>query len=435
LLILHPQLVAIARCCLLLAVLLQLAACEVRSSAGWALCEQALAVLEPGATQVQRSPTAVQDEVTLRYVALGRAQTLTCRIEPGAHRQPALRGLSSTREGELSPTALFFLQAFVLRRLTPVAAGLGPLPYLAQQLLNATAPAAIYALLALGYSLLYGLIGRINLAFGEFCAFGTLAALAGAHLLGEPSTWLAAGGAVLAAVPVGLALGAATHRLVLRPLLRRTSLAFLIATLGLSLALSEGLRLSQSGRTQWFPTGLSRPLTLWQGGDASVTVGTAQLAVLAIGLLAFAAVMLLMARSSFGRAWRACADDPGAAALVGVDVDRTVARSAMLAGALATLAGAAVALNYGIVGFEAGLLLGFKALTAAVVGGIGSPAGAMLGGAVIGIAETLWAGYVSGEWRDVVIFGVLACTLVFRPYGLLGQPFARDNPMLRQIGE
>ena len=102
----------------------------------------------------------------------------------------------------------------------------------------------------------------------------------------------------------------------------------------------------------------------------------------------------------------------------------------MLAGTLATLAGAAVALNYGIVGFEAGLLLGFKALTAAVVGGIGSPAGAMLGGAVIGIAETLWAGYVSGEWRDVVIFGVLAFTLVFRPYGLLGQPFARDNPML-----
>ena len=231
------------------------------------MCEQALSVLEPAATQVQRSPTAVQDELSLRYVALGRAQTLTCRIEPGQNRQPELKGLGSTREGELSPSALFFLQTFVLRRLTPIAAGLGPLPYLAQQLLNATAPAAIYALLALGYSLLYGLIGRVNLAFGEFCAFGTLAALAGAHVLGEPGTWLAAGGAALAAVPVGLALGAATHRLVLRPLLRRTSLAFLIATLGLSLALSEGLRLAQAGRTQWFPPGLSRPLTLWQGGE------------------------------------------------------------------------------------------------------------------------------------------------------------------------
>lgn len=418
------------RILVLLAALLPAAACAAPVSEGWALCERALSVLEPAATQVQRAAPEVKDALTLRYVALGRAHELTCRIEPGENRAPTLAGLRSTREGELSPAALFFLNAYALRHPAPAAAGLGPLPYLAQQLLNAIAPAAIYGLLALGYSLLYGLIGRVNLAFGELCAFGTLAALMGAHLLGQPGTWLAAGGAALAALVVGLALGAATHGLVLRPLLQRTSLAFLIATLGLSLALSEGLRLAQAGRTQWFPPGLAQPVALWPAGETAVTVSTAQLAVLALALPAFAAVILLLRRSAFGRAWRACADDPGAAALVGVDVGRTVARSAMLAGACATLAGAAVALSYGIVGFEAGLLLGFKALTAAVVGGIGSPAGAMLGGALIGAAETLWAAYVSGEWRDVVIFGVLAATLVLRPYGLMGQPFARDNPML-----
>jgi branched-chain amino acid transport system permease protein len=222
------------------------------------------------------------------------------------------------------------------------------------------------------------------------------------------------------------------HALVVRPLLRRTSQAFLVASLGLSLAMSEGMRLAQGSRGQWLPPGLARPVHLWQPADggASVAASAGGLLAAALATAAFLGIGYLLRRTAFGRAWRACADDPGAAALVGVDTDRTAREASQLAGACATLAGAVVALHYGIVGFDAGLLLGFKALTAAVVGGIGSPTGAALGGALIGLIETLWAAYLPGAWREVAIFGLLAATLVLRPHGLLGQPSGRENPML-----
>jgi branched-chain amino acid transport system permease protein len=416
-----------------------LAACGPRddSAARRALCERALEALEPGA-RVRRAEAGPEGRVTLRYATADGedGDALACRFGRDEAGRLALAGLATGRGGELSPTALFLLQTYALARDGASAgAGLGPWPYLAQQALNALGPASIYALLALGYSLLYGLIGRVNLAFGEFCALGTYAALAGALLAGAGAgtgAGAAALGAVAAVLPLGLALGAAAHALVLRPLLRRTSLAFLVATLGLSLALGEAMRVTQGNRTQWLPPGLSTPLTLWRSaeGGAAVAVSTGQLLLAAVAAAAFALVLLALSRTAFGRAWRACSDDMGAAALVGVDVDRTVRGSSMLAGACAALAGAAVALHYGVVGPDAGVMLGFKALTAAVVGGIGSPAGAALGGALIGLAETFWAAYLPAEWRDVVIFGVLAFALTLRPHGLLGAAYARDNPGL-----
>ncbi len=389
------------------------------------LCGRALGVLEAGeATTVASADTGPGGEVTLRYAASGAPGSLTCRFEPNEAGAIRLAGLSSSRDGELSPAALFFLETYWLGRPAATAGqALGPAAYLAQQVVNAAAPAAVYALLALGYSLIYGLIGRVNLAFGEFCAMGTFAALAGALLAGPA-------GAVAAVLPLGLALGAAAHALVVRPLLRRTSQAFLVASLGLSLAMSEGMRLAQGSRGQWLPPGLARPVRLWQSADggASVAVSAGGLLAAALAAAAFLGVAYLMRRTAFGRAWRACADDPGAAALVGVDTDRTARGASLVAGACAALAGAVVALHYGIVGFDAGLLLGFKALTAAVVGGIGSPAGAALGGALIGVVETLWAAYLPGAWREVAIFGLLAATLILRPHGLLGQPLGRENP-------
>ncbi len=394
------------------------------------LCARALTVLDPEAGAPEPVDAAAPSPVTLRYAARGRSETLTCRFAPDQTGAPELAGIAGTAVGELSAIDLFFLSTYGLPRAEVPAAELGPFTYLAQQLVNATGLAAVYALLALGYSLLYGLIGRVNLAFGEFCAFGTLAALAGATLLGGAAPGRAAVAAVLAVLPLGLALGLATHGVVLRPLMRRTSLAFLVATLGLSIGLSEAMRLAQGSRGAWYPPGFVRPLTLWHAGGAAVTISTAQLLAAGLAIGASGGVAFLMRRTNFGRAWRACSDDPGAAALVGVHMTRTVRRSSILAATCATLAGAALAVQYGAVGFDAGLLLGFKALTAAIVGGIGSPAGAVLGGVLIGLAETLWAAYLSGPWRDVVVFGVLCAGLVLRPYGLLGQPFARDNPML-----
>jgi branched-chain amino acid transport system permease protein len=431
-----------ARAGLLLAGLLlaaPLAGCGPRddSAERRGLCERALEALEPGARVLRAEEAGREGRLTLRFATADGedADALACRFGRDEAGRLSLAGLATGREGELSPSALFLLQTYALARDGAAAGpGLGAWPYLAQQALNALGPASIYALLALGYSLLYGLIGRVNLAFGEFCALGTYAALAGALLAGggtSPGAG-AALGAVAAVLPLGLALGAATHALVLRPLLRRTSLAFLVATLGLSLALGEAMRVTQGNRTQWLPPGLAAPLTLWraEGGGAAVAVSTGQLLLAALAVAAFALVLAGLRRTAFGRAWRACSDDMEAAALVGVDVDRTVLVSAMLAGACAALAGAAVALHYGVVGPDAGLMLGFKALTAAVVGGIGSPAGAALGGALIGLAETFWAAYLPAEWRDVVIFGVLAFALTLRPHGILGAAYARDNPAL-----
>lgn len=390
------------------------------------LCGRALDVLEDGAAEVASVDATPGGEVVIRHIARGGPDALTCRFTADEAGGLRLAGLATTREGEVSPAALFFLETYALGRAAPSeSSALGPTAFLAQQVVNAAAPASVYALLALGYSLIYGLIGRVNLAFGEFCALGTFAALAGSLVAGPA-------GAIVAALPLGLVLGAAAHALVVRPLLRRSSQAFLVASLGLSLAMSEGMRLAQGSRGQWLPPGLARPVHLWQAGEggASVAVSAGALLAAALATAAFLGVAYLMRRTAFGRAWRACADDPGAAALVGVDTDRIARDASLLAGTCATLAGAVVALHYGIVGFDAGLLLGFKALTAAVVGGIGSPAGAALGGALIGVVETLWAAYLPGAWREVAIFGLLAATLILRPHGLLGQPSGRDNPML-----
>ena len=161
-----------------------------------------------------------------------------------------------------------------------------------------------------------------------------------------------------------------------------------------------------------------------------IIVSPSQLALAALALAVIAGLVLLLRRSAFGRAYRACADDPGAAALVGVNVDRTTRQACVLGSVLAAVAGFVLVAHYGVVSFTMGTLLGLKALTAAVVGGIGSVPGAALGGVLIGMFESLWAGYLPGAYREVALFVVLALALAFRPDGLLGQPASSQNPML-----
>ena len=393
------------------------------------VCAEAAAVLA-GVSSVRVLKTAGTDDNLRLEHDHGHITCTFAAADPILGRTK-LRRVVGGDDQPLSPWALFFLERYGLPEAAPPSGGtLGRVPYFLQQLVNATGLAAIYAVIALGYALIYGIVGRINLAFGEFASFGTFAALAGAGLAS-----LGGGGpawspllVVLVAAGCGGLLGLVVDRLVFRPLHARSSLALLIATIGLSLSLSEGMRVASGSSLQWLPPSPLPSLTLWSDGLEVVALGAAPAIAALVAVLVVAGIAWLLARTGFGRAWRAVADDPLMAALCGISVRRLISTSCILGSACAGLGGAFVASEYGVVGFDSGRLLGFKALVAAILGGIGAPLGAALGGLVLALLETLWAAYLSGVWRDSAIFVLLALLLALRPQGLFGEADPRDGP-------
>jgi branched-chain amino acid transport system permease protein len=341
-----------------------------------------------------------------------------------------------TDEGPLGEARLTYLKRFWLADAAAEAATPSEAPpsvpevslavaYAVQQFLNAVALAASYALLATAYSLIYGLIGRINLAFGDITvvgAFGALAAVAAAAALGLADP--------IGGIAIALALGAALAALwswftgvsVVAGLHERHRLGqpILVATAALSITIQEFLRLSGGAHEHWFPPLFNAPLPLARAGAFVVTVTPMQIVIAMAALGAAAAVLRLLARSRFGREWRAFADDPAAAALFGVAPRRVLASTFVLAGALAGLAGWVIAVYYGNVGFAMGTMLGLKALVAAVLGGIGSVPGAFLGGVLVALVEAGWSAYFDIGFRDVVVYSLLIVVFVLRPGGLLG---------------
>jgi branched-chain amino acid transport system permease protein len=209
------------------------------------------------------------------------------------------------------------------------------------------------------------------------------------------------------------------ERMVFRPLRGAARAVPLIAAIGLAVALQEWIRLSQGPRTRYVLVAERTTWPLVENPSFTVYVSLGHvivgLATLAIGL----ALWWLDRRTAFGRAQRAVAQDQGMARLLGIDVDRTIGRSFMLGGALAGLAGVFAAAQYGVVTFKTGALIGLKALTAALLGGIGSLPGAALGGMLVALSEAYTAAYISSEWREVAVFSLLILVLVFRPQGLL----------------
>lgn len=436
-----------------LALLLALAGCARIDAEQVRVCRSILPALNPGArvsvTGTERGP--VPRSVRLNYdvertdrTSLPRYSLCVFAAEGLSPNKAELVGVA-TETGPIAGANLFFLKRYYLETPEGLAGDPGgaadavvpEVPrgaaYALQQLLISLPRTAIYALLATAYALVFGLVGRINLAFGELAAVGSAATVAGAAIMlvsGTSAPLLGLGLGLVCALGAGALYSAVGGHFTLVRIRSSSPQPSLIATVGVSLALMEYLRVVQSPVTVWLPPVFSEVVPLVRAGDFIVNLTPITVLTAAIALAAGIGLLGLMQGTAFGRAWRACADDPGAAALVGVDTDRTARGASLLAGACATLAGAVVALHYGIVGFDAGLLLGFKALTAAVVGGIGSPAGAALGGALIGVVETLWAAYLPGAWREVAIFGLLAATLILRPHGLLGQPPGRENPML-----
>jgi len=265
--------------------------------------------------------------------------------------------------------------------------------YFAQQLINGITLGSIYGLIAIGYTMVFGIIGMVNFAHGDVFMVSAFIALIALLIL---TSWL---GIVSVALALFIVLIVAMlftslinwviERVAYRPLRGSFRLAPLISAIGMSITLSNFVQVTQGPRNKSIP-----PLVFWY----------------------------LVARTRLGRAQRACEQDQKMAALVGVDVDRTIAATFVIAAALAAVAGTMYLMYYGVVSFSDGFVPGVKAFTAAVLGGIGSLPGAVVGGLLIGLIETLWSAYFSIDYKDVAAFSVLAITLIFLPQGLLGRP-------------
>ena len=241
-----------------------------------------------------------------------------------------------------------------------------------------------------------------------------LVAFAGA----TPAAGLAAAFAM--AILVAALHGFAMGRVVLRPLAAARGQQVLIATIGLAIALSEYLRLAQGAGLRWLPPVFNEPWALARAGSFIVTVTPLGLGVAAAGFAAALGIVALIARSAYGRAWRAVADDARIAALFGVDARAVQDRALILACAMSGMAGVIVTAVYGGMGFAGGFTLGLKALVGAILGGIGSPAGAALGGLGIALFEVLWSSILPLEQRDLAVYALLAVVLILRPGGIFG---------------
>ncbi|TAM45055.1 MAG: branched-chain amino acid ABC transporter permease [Gammaproteobacteria bacterium] len=299
-----------------------------------------------------------------------------------------------------------------------------------QQIINGLVLGSIYALVALGYTMVYGILELINFAHGEVTMFGAMIALAvmGA-LLGTdlPGILIVLMGLAVA-IPGCMALGFAIERVAYRPLRRAPRLAALITAIGVSIVLQNVAMLIWGKQYISFPPLL--PVVRYEILGATIT--NLQILIIVLSCLLMAGLLWLVTRTKLGAAMRATAQAPDVAGLMGINANTIISITFILGAALAAVAGVMVAAYYGLAHYHMGFLLGLKAFTAAVLGGIGNIAGAMLGGLLLGIIESLGAGYIGdlsfgflgSHYQDVFAFFVLILVLVFQPSGLLGERVA-----------
>ncbi len=304
--------------------------------------------------------------------------------------------------------------------------------YFLQQLINGVTLGSIYGLIAIGYTMVYGIIGMINFAHGDVFMVGSVAAfliVLGMGLTGGSGLLLILLALILVAAVAMLVASAynwTIERLAYKPLRGSFRLAPLISAIGMSIVLQEFVRVAQEGRpkpVQPIVTGGYELMTrVTESGEFIVRLTNMQILIIVSTLVLMAVFTLLIQKTSLGRAQRACEQDQKMASLLGIDVDRTISITFIMGASLAAFAGLMFFLYYGVTDFFVGFLAGIKAFTAAVLGGIGSLPGAMLGGLVIGLIETMWSAYFTVEYKDVAAFTVLAIVLIFLPQGLLGKP-------------
>jgi branched-chain amino acid transport system permease protein len=299
------------------------------------------------------------------------------------------------------------------------------LAYFSQQLVNAITLGAIYGLIAIGYTMVYGIIGMINFAHGEVFMIGAFISLIGFMLcamLGISSAPIAIVLVLLMAMAFTAVYGWAIERTAYRPLRGSFRLAPLISAIGVSIVLQNYVQLVQGARPKPGGNVMSGGFILFSADGFDVRISWLQIVIVVVTLVLMTGFTVLISRTALGRQQRACEQDMKMASLLGVDVNRTISLTFVMGAGLAAVAGMLFLMYYGVIDFYIGFLAGIKAFTAAVLGGIGSLPGAMLGGLLIGLIEVFWAGYFSSEYKDVAAFSILVLVLIFRPTGLLGKP-------------
>jgi branched-chain amino acid transport system permease protein len=293
--------------------------------------------------------------------------------------------------------------------------------YFLQQLLNGLTLGSIYGLIAIGYTMVYGIIGMINFAHGDVFMIGAFIALIVFLMLLS----------VFYSVPVAIALlimmivamlitslySWVIERVAYRPLRGSFRLAPLITAIGMSIALSNFVQVTQGPRNKPIPPMIAQTYEIGR-----ITMSLKQIVIFLVTAVLLAVFWYLVNKTPLGRAQRACEQDRRMAALLGVDVDRTISITFIMGAALAAVAGTMYLMYYGVVVFSDGFVPGVKAFTAAVLGGIGSIPGAVIGGILIGVIESLWSAYFSIDYKDVAAFSILAIVLIFLPSGILGRP-------------
>jgi len=305
---------------------------------------------------------------------------------------------------------------------------------LIQQIVNGLVLGSIYALIALGYTMVYGILGIINFAHGDVLMFGAMTALS--VILGLQKfapglpDWLVLVIATLVAMPVCAVLAYTIERVAYRPLRNAPRLAPLITAIGVSIILQTLAMMIWSRNPLTFPQLLpSEPIDI---GSTGATITGKEIVIIAMALIVMSGLLALVNRTKLGRAMRATAENQKVAGLMGVNPNFVISATFMIGATLAALAGVMMATNYGNAHFYMGFIPGLKAFTAAVLGGIGNLAGAMVGGMLLGMIEALGAGYIGdltngvfgSNYQDVFAFIVLITVLVFRPSGIMGERVA-----------
>ncbi|QJP12682.1 branched-chain amino acid ABC transporter permease [Starkeya sp. ORNL1] len=386
--------------------------------------ETSLAPLPEDADTLRLGYTVREDDVT-------RPHWLTCSFagRSGVDRFDLVA--VDTDAGPLSDIKLFFLKRWWLADATPFIERAPAFAlsmraaYWLQQALNGLTLAGIYGLIATSFALVYGLIGRINLAFGEIAVTGGVNMLVASGVVMSFGRLTGPGlaAALLAGVAAAALLSWVVGRVVVLPLTRRSRSPqpVLIGTIALAIVLTELLRITYGMRENWLPPLLNIPVPLAGGEGFIATVTPAQLLAAGLGMTGASILLGLLAFTSYGRSWRAYADDPLMACLLGVNAPRLLASTFVLSGAAAGLAGTVAVVAYGTIEPGAGISIGLKALISAVIGGIGSIPGAFIGAIVVAGVETLWSSAINIVYRDVAIYSLLVAFLVLRPGGLLNR--------------
>ena len=293
--------------------------------------------------------------------------------------------------------------------------------YFVQQLVNGLTLGSIYGLIAIGYTMVYGIIGMVNFAHGDIFMIGAFVALIVYLILVGLFAGINIVLFLLVMMLVAMVMTSlwnwAIERMAYRPLRGSFRLAPLITAIGMSIVLSNFVQVAQGPRNKPIPPMISQNYEIM-----GITISLKQIVIFVVTALLLTIFWYLVNKTPLGRAQRACEQDRKMAALLGVDVDKTISITFVMGAALAAVAGTLYLMYYGVVVFSDGFVPGVKAFTAAVLGGIGSIPGAVIGGLLIGFIESMWSAYFSIDYKDVAAFSILAIVLIFLPSGLLGRP-------------